>query len=608
MKEEDLEKLKTMAVLQHLNSKEELRDWFYLYFDLWFPDGHVYPTSNSSPMEAAWEIYRMYKTGESKNCPTIAILASRDSYKSLLAAAMEVVCFVHFQFDILHGASIKEQAATVFKYCEGFFRKLEKYLLLNGWKKTVHSKTKLEYLTDTGKDIRMTIVPCNKNSMNGFHLPMLVIDEAELCNSEGLSEAAMVPSAYKQYFPMTIYLSTRKYAAGQMELILSKTEKVGKIFRWNIVDISEKLPEDSLKRDSPLVRRYLSIKLPLVNISQEEYDLIPEDRRSNLEPFDAYAGIADHQLLPVMRHYTADRPAADTGQLYKSPIVVLNNFKTTNPDMAEAQLLCNKPSGTNLVFSRFSEVENVLSLEDAFDRIGKPHENNKSQEMLKWILKDLGVMMIGGADFGWTDATAMVMLAVFPNGEVWLVDSYVQTNMEIPDIVMKCKEMDVQWDTSRWYCDTAYPAYLKELRKAGLRVPDFKKVVADGLSAIQMKIIDGNSVRKFQVLNIPQNRPVIDAFAFYKWDTDGAGEIIDGQPFHGKDGTSDIMDSIRYPFQNLFAKGGMSPVIETTALTAKTREKSAQEINSELIYGPYKQYFKGSISEEIQKKKRKIMF
>ena len=36
---------------------------------------------------------------------------------------------------------------------------------------------------------------------------------------------------------------------------------------------------------------------------------------------------------------------------------------------------------------------------------------------------------------------------------------------------------------------------------------------------------------------------------------DGKGQPIDGKPEHGKDGTSDIMDMIRYFFYSMFGRG-----------------------------------------------------
>jgi len=92
-------------------------------------------------------------------------------------------------------------------------------------------------------------------------------------------------------------------------------------------------------------------------------------------------------------------------------------------------------------------------------------------------------------------------------------------------------------------------------RKAGMRCPKFTKDVAAGISALQGRVVDSLNVRRYFVLDTPNNKQVKDAFGEYRWATDGKGEIIEGKPYHDKDGVSDIMDSIRYPFQNLFSKG-----------------------------------------------------
>jgi len=564
---EEKEKLKKELVLRPLESKEELRAWLHLFFDILFPMGTVYPTSTHGPIDAMWRIYELMKTGESMDIPQVTMLASRDSYKTLSAAALEVLCMIHFRMPIAHMAAIKAQSAKSIQYVNSFFRKLRPYLEHHEWKKSSDSKTYIEWITDKDETVYLNIVTATIAGANSEHVPMLFIDEVDVVQDpRALKEAKMIPSVFKNYFPLTVYLSTRKFAGGLMEKTLKETvEAGGEILRWNILDVAARVSHEEAKVDEPKVERYVSRNLPMQNLTFEEFTKIPEENRHKYERVELYAGTVDHPLAPVMRNYLVDRPQEDVGDLYKPVIAVLNNFKTvSDPDMADAQLLCNKPSSSGLVYPRFDEVANVLSVNQALRKLLGDDCDIDNFEYLKEYINNLGIEVIGGGDWGYTDYTALGVFALIPGGEIILLDTIWLQFLELGDIVKYGSELQNEWNVSKWYVDQAYPAYIKTLKKrqkedgtggAGWNVPKFKKVVEDGITALQGKIVDTTNTRKFYVLDTPNNKPVINAFGEYRWALDGKGEIIEGKPYHDKDGAADIMDMIRYPAQNRFMKG-----------------------------------------------------
>ena len=392
---------------------------------------------------------------------------------------------------------------------------------------------------------------------NSEHVPMLFIDEVDVVQDpRALDEAKMIPSTYKNYFPLTVYLSTRKFAGGLMEKTLKQTIAAGgEILRWNILDVAERITRKEARADEPKVVRYISTQLPMENLTPEEWQTLPDEKKHKYERFEAYAGIAEHPLLAVMRNYLVDRPQNDVGYLYKPVSSVRNNFNQLDSEMAEAQLLCNKPSSSGLVYPRFSDTDNILSPQEAWERItglDTPCTFNN----LRQYLIDLGITFIGGADWGFSDYTSLVVLALLPSGEIWHMDTFAMQALEIDDIAKYGKELQDTWQVSKWWCDQNYPSYLKTLRrKADMKCPKFTKDVSAGISALQSKIVNSTNIRKYYVIDTPNNKIVTSAFSEYRWKTDGKGEIIEGTPYHDKDGVSDIMDSIRYPFQCTFAKG-----------------------------------------------------
>jgi hypothetical protein len=163
---QELEDFKKELIFQPLNSAEELRDWMYLYFDLYFPMGVVYPTSTHGPVEAMWRIYELFKTGESAEVPQVCMLSSRDSYKTLCAAALEVLCMIHFRMPCCHMAAIESQSLKAVQYVESFFRKIKPYLEHNGWRKNSDNKRMIEWITETGVNIYLKIIVCTISGAN----------------------------------------------------------------------------------------------------------------------------------------------------------------------------------------------------------------------------------------------------------------------------------------------------------------------------------------------------------------------------------------------------------------------------------------------------------
>lgn len=166
MSDKKIEKIKADLILEPLNSAQELQDWMYMFLDIKFPMGVVYPNSTHGPIDAMWFIYECMKTGKSRDIPQACMMASRDSYKTLSAAALEVLCMLHFEISIAHGAAIKSQSEKAIQYVNSFFRKVGPYLEVNNWKKISDSKAKIEWLTPKGDAIYLRIVVATVAGMN----------------------------------------------------------------------------------------------------------------------------------------------------------------------------------------------------------------------------------------------------------------------------------------------------------------------------------------------------------------------------------------------------------------------------------------------------------
>lgn len=176
---------------------------------------------------------------------------------------------------------------------------------------------------------------------NGF-LSHNCADELDVVQyPHAFEEAKLIPGPDRGRMPLTIFTSTRKFSFGLMQKEIDMAIKNERpVLHWNIIDVTEKCLPNRHKPNEPKVERYISKSLPLKQISPKQFEELKEEDKSKYDLIEAYAGCAECPLLPVCKTRLASRPDQDIGGLYKSIDHVINTFKSTNPDIAEAQLMC----------------------------------------------------------------------------------------------------------------------------------------------------------------------------------------------------------------------------------------------------------------------------
>jgi len=588
-------------IFKLLNSPEELRDWVYLYFDLYMPMGHVEDISNSSSVGSMWEIYEAVKNNTGDVIPAYTILSARDAYKTLSSAILEVLLLVHFRTTIAHCSAILSQSAKSIEYCESFINKIKPYLIEHGWKQTGSSKRKIELTTDKGNKCYIQIIVLTVKGANSSHTRLMFIDEVDLCDPGAYEEAKMIPGVAKGKFPITVRLSTRKYSFGLMEKAIKDAPKKNeKVLRWNIIDVAEYCPDSRCLPTEPTVKRMIPRTLPLQQLSLEDFEDIDESLRSEWEEIDAYAGCLKCPLLSVCKKQLHDKRTPDqVGDLWKPIPAVITSIRGVEPDTGEAQLRCNKPSTKGLVFPRFTD-DNIVTLEEAWEMVhGDPYDNKGDKEntltLEKFInyLHELGVPLCAGMDYGYTANHAMIVGALLTSDEFLVLDSYSMPGLELDDIKKLCTEWQEKYRITAWFPDTAYPSYNKTLGKI-IPIKKFEKDTAASISAIQTIIVNSGNVRRLKIIRTLNNMSIIDGIGVYHWKLHPATK----EPTDVLDDTgeeADIIDAFRYLCQNLFSKvkNGISFSNSSTnkVIVSKknlSREELVEEANKMIMYGSVK--------------------
>jgi hypothetical protein len=569
-------------LFRKLTNATELKDWINLFFGLDMPQGFIDNDSNSSPVDAMWTIYSTILNNTGNKNPGFIMLSCREGFKTLSASILETLLMLHFEVTIAHMAAIQSQSAKSIQYINYFFNKIQPLLDVAGWVNRSQNKSKVEYRTPSGEDVYIKIVIATLSGANSEHTSLLFVDEIDVVKDPlAYDEAKLIPGYAKGIYPLTIKLSTRKFAFGLMQKELDMAPISGDtVLRWNIVDVAERCPEE---RHIPTGKRkdvYVAKSLPLKQISVEDFNNLPDVEQPKYELVkQAFEGCRKCRLLPVCKMGLANRPASATGGLYKPIDVVINNFKKTNPDMGEAQLMCWKPSSKGLVYPRFESSTvngNVITLEKAYETLMGEFRKKVSETDLLLVMKNLGLSFCAGVDWGYTHDYVIVIFALIPNGEIWIVDCFSSPGLEFADQLEVAKKYRDRYNPARWFCDTGMPASLKSFNKNGMRAPNFDKDVMGGIEALRSKILDGYGRRLLKVVLTDQTKKVVDAFMKHHFKLDSAGNPTlepDDTP-----GVADQADAMRYVGQNLFPiKGPQKPQMVTPEENAQKSSNPAAE-------------------------------
>ncbi|CAB4127237.1 Hint domain N-terminal [uncultured Caudovirales phage] len=117
------ESVKRKLLFTRCTSKDMLHLWIKQFLHLDMPDTIVDDLSTSSPMDLIWEIYSKGMNPDSLDFSRMLAYASRDSFKTLGAAIIEVLSLIHMERDCAHMAAIESQAKKSQSYVKGFFNK-----------------------------------------------------------------------------------------------------------------------------------------------------------------------------------------------------------------------------------------------------------------------------------------------------------------------------------------------------------------------------------------------------------------------------------------------------------------------------------------------------
>jgi hypothetical protein len=404
----------------------------------------------------------------------------------------------------------------------------------------------------------MKIIVCTITGANSSHTNLFTIDEIDTIRSqEGIrayKEAQMIPGVFNGQYPITIKTSTMKFPGGLFSKEMEKAAKNGyKVRRWNIIDITERCLPERHRADLPTEMVYLSQSLPLRTITEPEYISLTSKEQEKFDKFEAMGGCAKCPLLPVCRGRLAKRKTSDVGGLWKPIDFTIAQFKKTDPDLAEAQLMCWKPSSAGMVYPRFLNKDidgNTYTVAQAWQAFtGDEAPKGITLPYLIEHLHKKDIKFYCGVDWGFRHAFAITVGTIMPNGEWWLVDTYSVSGLEFEQMMDLAKTVRNIYRPKKWFCDTAQPMFIKAFKNNKMPCGEFKKDIIGGISAVRGQIIDATGRRRLKVIRHERNDWILKMFAEHCFLLDSNGNLTQ-EPDDSE--VADAADSLRYMGQNLF--------------------------------------------------------
>jgi intein/homing endonuclease len=180
------------------------------------------------------------------------------SHNTLGVAIAELMVMLHDQREVAHVGAILSQAKRCYEY-------QTKFLLNDRIKPIINSNSSGDPILEkmnmdksvfnlmdrygSGKiQATLEVLPCTLKSVNGPHVPLVVVDEIDTVSGEGLKafkDIAGMLDSKGQREALRVGISTRKSRYGLMNQQIEQAEQAGRtVKRWTALEFSQRCPDD----------------------------------------------------------------------------------------------------------------------------------------------------------------------------------------------------------------------------------------------------------------------------------------------------------------------------------------------------------------------------
>jgi hypothetical protein len=609
MTPEDIERRRFL--FKRCQTREELAQWAYVFLDLDLPGDIVDEESTTTPLDMVWDTYAHFTGLGNPDVSRILYYSSRNSGKTLCESVIEVFALLHLDISVVHLASIEEQSRNAQRYLKKFFMlpDLRGFVRGDNVRETEISfyrnkedpglvLTEKEFAALSPREgaeyvevvNRAEIVMATMQSVNGKHVPLLVLDEIDIMPQLVVyQEAANIPTAINRddgttQLALTILTSTRKTAFGIVQNEINDAHRSGLVVKhWNILDVTQKCPPTRHLPLLPKLTVYRSSE-DLKAVDEETFRMMPPKERERYVKDECFRGcVTNCRLFAACRGRLATKQPG-TSRFLKPVEHAQAQFRANTVEMAQAQLLCWKPASAGLIYNRFERAKHVITPAQCYFKVfGEfpPFSEQYTKAMLTKALMGRGMEAYGGLDFGHTHCMAFV--GGFKDGPL----AFVTASLSVPELdpAETIQVMEpLRHIGFSIYPDTADPGMIKLMKRAGFKMNKWKKgpgSVVAGIHIVRYKFNPSTGEPElFIVRDLAEDSGtdvLIRQISEYHWKMDSGGRPTDVP----QDTDDDSVDGLRYFIMNVFTpKGGV-------ATYADSREDMVQNLPANPMSGFY---------------------
>jgi hypothetical protein len=546
--------------LTRCKTEKDLKNYIKFFFGLHLPDVKVSRYADTTPFHAIWEVYDICANKNNPlNVQELLFVAGRGSGKTLGMAIAELMVLLHDERDVVHVGAILQQAKRCYDYQQKFLLSDKLRSIVSPPKipdsMRILEKTTMEksIFNINSSKVSLEVLPCTMRAVNGPHVPLVVVDEIDTVNGEGVKaykEISGMLDSKKGKKPLRVGISTRKSRYGLMNQAIENAEKQGRhVRRWTAFEFTERCPDSRSgtdKQDYWIDQNSFDVKLP------QEYDRLPDQKKKEYTKYDMYKGCYKCPLAPICLGDAKNQNSASP--MLKTIDELAQKVLSEGSDWSMAQLMNLKPSVEGIIYKEFEERTHVKDWNQMWEILtGSPFPGVCDHDTFVKKCLSMRLACYAGIDFGWSNPHTLVTFFVDNRENIYVVRCDGQTYISRPTWMHHIKN---KWQpiyrTNLYFPDLADPGDGVEMKKLGLPVSNnFEKGhIMFGVQIVKkwLKVPGSSEPKIFFAQETCQ--PIIKEFQIYHFKVDAAGMITD-EPEKEND---HWLDALRYAIVNLFGR------------------------------------------------------
>lgn len=387
------------------------------------------------------------------------VLGNRGSGKTVCFAAMLLVEALHKPgIELAHLGAIEDQA----KRCYRYFRKMTDHPLFSPFLAKQPTATRVDFANGSSVEILVGTM----SGVNSPHPVVASLDEVELIDWPIMQEAFNMARSAKGYKSATRLTSTRKHASGTMQRLIDEASQRGfAVYRWNLWDTIQTCPLATDQRGHVIDAQRVYNRLDARGETISEY---------------IYESCLNCAMLDACHGQAKSSNAGPDGVVQLTDAI--KNYKTLDPDVWDAQVICVKPGRGNLIYPMFNPDMHVIDYRAMLiDKYGPEYPE----------LFDTDLEVYAGQDAGF-GCPATVFLQVMDDPEtgektVVIFDELYEKNIApskyVKEFLVPRQE---SYNVMDWFCDPSNSQQLMaEMDLQELYVTPGLKNVEEGIDAVK---------------------------------------------------------------------------------------------------------------------------